>query len=139
MSLFTTIRDAIFGSPAASSVTPAVVAAVSPEVQDQSASLLPTPDAEAKSATATLPVDVAAALAALAAKKSQSFNYETSIVDLLKVLDLDSGQSYRKQLAKELGYSGSEDDTATMNMWLHAEVMTRLAADGAVVPDDWKH
>ena len=86
-----------------------------------------------------LPVDVDATLAALAAKSGQPLNYQTSIVDLLKLLGLDSSLSHRKELAEELGYSSSEDDTAAMNVWLHAEVMTKLAADGCVVPDDWKH
>ena len=140
MSLFSTIKDAIFGSPEAkSAVTPDVVAAVSPSTQDSSASMVPKPNAETKSATRTLPIDVNATLAALAAKSGQPLNYQTSIVDLLKLLGLHSGLSQRKELAKELGYPGSEDDSATMNTWLHADVMTKLAADGGVVPDDWKH
>ncbi len=140
MGLFSSIKDAIFGSPEAhSTVTPAVADAVSPTVQDQSASTLPKPDADMKSATTTLPVDVDATLAALAAKNGQQLNYRTSIVDLLKLLGLDSSLSNRKSLAKELGYAGSEEDSAVMNTWLHAEVMTKLAADGGVVPDDWKH
>lgn len=139
MSLFSAIKDAIFELPKAKVITPEVAAAVSPPTQDSSASMVPTPNAESKSATATLPVDVDAALAALAGKSGQSLNYQASIVDLLKLLGLDSGLSYRKALAKELGYSGSEDDSATMNTWLHAEVMTKLNAEGCVVPDDWKH
>ncbi len=139
MSLFSTIKDVIFGLPEAKAVTPEVAAALSPSTQDSSASMIPTPSNESKSATATPPVDVDSALAALAEKSGQSLNYQTSIVDLLKLLGLDSGLSNRKELADELGYSGDEDDSAKMNTWLHAEVMTKLAADGGVVPDNWKH
>jgi Domain of unknown function (DUF3597) len=140
MSIFSTIKDVIFGSAEAKpAVTPAVVAALSPPTQDSSASELPTPDAKTKAAVTTLPIDVDATLAALAAINGQPLNYQTSIVDLLKLLGLDSSLSHRKELAKDLNYSGNEDDSAAMNIWLHAEVMTKLAAEGCLVPEDWKH
>lgn len=140
MSMFSTIKDAIFGSAEAkSAVTPDVVAALSPPTQDSSASEIPTPNAKTKATLATLPIDVDATLAALAAKNGQPFNYQTSIVDLLKLLGLDSSLSHRKELAKDLNYSGTEDDLAAMNIWLHAEVMTKLATEGGFVPEDWKH
>ena len=140
MSMFSTIKDAIFGSAEANpALTPDVVAALSPPTQDSSASEIPTPNAKTKAALATLPIDVDATLAALAAKNGQPLNYQTSIVDLLKLLGLDSSLSYRKELAKDLNYSGNEDDSAAMNIWLHAEVMTKLANDGGFVPEDWKH
>jgi Domain of unknown function (DUF3597) len=139
MSIFSTIKDAIFGSAEAKpAVTPDVVAALSPPTQDSSASEIPTPNAKTKAALATLPIDVDATLAALAAKNGQPLNYQTSIVDLLKLLGLDSSLSRRKELAKDLNYSG-EDDSAAMNIWLHAEVMTKLATEGGFVPEDWKH
>jgi hypothetical protein len=140
MSLFGTIKDAIFESPEGeTAITPEIVAAVSPPTQDSSASQVPTPDAETKAAKGSLPVDVAATLAALASNCGKSLNYQTSIVDLLRLLGLDSSRSRRKELADELGYPGSEHDTAAMDKWLHAEVMTTLAGDGGVVPDEWQH
>ena len=140
MTLFSTIKDAIFGLPEAKpAATPAAVAAVSPTTQDSSASEVPTPAPGTKAATSMLPVDVNATLAALAANSSQPLSYQTSIFDLLKLLGLDSSLSYRRKLAEELGYPGSKEDLGAMNIWLHAEIMTKLAADGGVVPDDWKH
>ena len=74
----------------------------------------------------------------LAAKNGQKLDWRKSIVDLMKLLDLDSSLSARQELAKELGYSGSSDDSATMNVWLHKQVMQKLAANGGKVPDDLK-
>lgn len=65
-------------------------------------------------------------------------NWRTSIVDLLKVLSLDSSLDSRKELAKELNYSGDTNDSATMNIWLHRQVMNKLAANGGKVPADLK-
>jgi hypothetical protein len=83
-------------------------------------------------------VDVAAVLEGLAAKNPQKLDWRHSIVDMMKLLDLDSSLSSRKQLAQELHYSGSTDDSATMNLWLHGQVMTKLAENGGKVPDDLK-
>ena len=80
-------------------------------------------------------VDVEQVLEAkLAAKGNPDLNWRTSIVDLMKLLDIDSDLENRKQLAEELGYTGSRDGSAEMNMWLHKEVMRRLAANGGTVP-----
>jgi hypothetical protein len=62
-----------------------------------------------------------------------------SIVDLMKLLNLDSSLSARKQLAQELGYKGELNGSAEMNIWLHKQVMTKLAESGGVVPDSLKH
>ncbi|MEE1868058.1 DUF3597 domain-containing protein [Pseudomonas auratipiscis] len=89
------------------------------------------------SAQSTLqPVDVGAKLDALAAQHSETLNWRTSIVDLLKLLNIDSSLDNRKELAKELNYSGSTDDSATMNVWLHKAVMTKLAENGGQLPAD---
>jgi hypothetical protein len=80
------------------------------------------------------PVDVEAILEGLAARNPQKLNWRTSIVDLMKLLDLDSSQANRKELARELGYAGSTEDSAAMNIWLHREVMQRLAKSGGKVP-----
>lgn len=80
-------------------------------------------------------VDVAAKLDALAASHTaETLNWRTSIVDLLKLLGLDSSLAKRKELAAELNYPGSTDDSATMNVWLHKEVMRKLAENGGKVP-----
>jgi hypothetical protein len=85
-------------------------------------------------------VDVAAIVdKAAAAKKGEKLAWRTSIVDLMKALDIDSSLTARKELAKELGYTGDTNDSATMNVWLHKEVMTKLAANGGKLPPDIKH
>jgi len=81
-------------------------------------------------------VDVEAVLTGLAAKKGQKLDWRKSIVDLMKLLDLDSSLEARKELAKELNYTGDTNDSASMNVWLHKQVMTKLAASGGKVPDD---
>jgi hypothetical protein len=75
-------------------------------------------------------------LNALAASNSQKLNWRTSIVDLMKLLGLDSSLQHRKELANELGYKGDTNDSAAMNIWLHKQVMTQLAANGGKVPAD---
>lgn len=81
-------------------------------------------------------VDVEAVLSGLAAHAAQPLDWRRSIVDLMKLLDLESGLPARKELAKELGYSEPLDGSAAMNLWLHRAVMERLAANGGRVPDD---
>jgi Domain of unknown function (DUF3597) len=81
-------------------------------------------------------VDVEAVLNERAAKKGEKLNWRTSIVDLMKLLDLDSSLSARKELAQELGYKGERDGSAEMNIWLHKQVMQKLAANGGKVPAD---
>ncbi|QRE74068.1 DUF3597 domain-containing protein [Methylobacterium aquaticum] len=83
-------------------------------------------------------VDVEAVLNDLAAKAGQPLNWRTSIVDLMKLLHLDSSLSARKELAKELNYTGDTDDSATMNVWLHKQVIKKLEENGGKVPDDLK-
>lgn len=84
-------------------------------------------------------VDVEAVLIELTSKKGQKLDWRRSIVDLMKLLDLDSSLEARKELAKELNYSGDTSDSATMNIWLHKQVMAKLAASGGKVPDDLKN
>jgi hypothetical protein len=80
-------------------------------------------------------VDVEAVVSQYASQKKEKLNWRTSIVDLMKVLDLDSSLSARKELAKELHYSGDMNDSAAMNIWLHKQVMTKLAENGGKVPE----
>jgi hypothetical protein len=79
---------------------------------------------------------VAAVLTDLASKNPQKLDWRHSIVDLMKLLGLDSGLQERKQLAQELGYGGDAGDSAAMNMWLHKQVMQKLAENGGKVPDE---
>jgi hypothetical protein len=80
-------------------------------------------------------VDVEAVLNDMAAKKGQKLDWRKSIVDLMKLLDLDSSLSARKELAKELNYTGDTNDSAKMNVWLHKQVMQKLAENGGKVPE----
>jgi len=95
------------------------------------------PAAAPKSAPAAQ-VDVTAVLDRLAAQRKQKLNWRKSIVDLMKLLDMDSGFAARKRLAKELHYAGNMNHSASMNMWLHKQVMTRLAENGGKVPEELK-
>jgi len=83
-------------------------------------------------------VDVEKVVSDLAAQKKEKLDWRKSIVDLMKVLDLDSSLKSRQELAKELGYTGDMNDSAKMNIWLHKQVMTKLAENGGKVPDSLK-
>ena len=84
-------------------------------------------------------VDVAPILDAAVKAKGEKLEWRTSIVDLMKALDIDSSFTARKELAKELGYTGDSNDSASMNIWLHKQVMTKLAANGGKLPPEIKH
>ncbi len=84
-------------------------------------------------------VDVGAVLSEMASAKGGGGNYRSSIVDLLKLLDLDSSLSARKELGEELGVNAGEDGSAEQNIALHKAVMDKLAANGGVVPDDLRN
>lgn len=81
-------------------------------------------------------IDVAAVLDGLASNSDQDLNWRTSIVDMMKLLDIDSSLDHRKALAEELKYTGDTDDSASMNIWLHQQVLQQLAANGGKVPAD---
>ena len=100
----------------------------------------PAPASAPQSAAATpvAQVDVEAILTAMQQQSSQPLNWRTSIVDLLKLLNLDSSLAARKELADELHYSGDRNDSASMNIWLHRQVMNKLAENGGKVPADLK-
>jgi hypothetical protein len=83
-------------------------------------------------------VDVEAVLVKLASQNKEKLDWQKSIVDLMKLLDLDSSLSARKELAKELNYTGDMNDSAKMNIWLHKQVMIKLAENGGKVPDSLK-
>ena len=95
--------------------------------------------AAAGAAPAAATVDVAPILDAAVKAKKEKLEWRTSIVDLMKALDIDSSFSARKDLAKELGYTGDSNDSASMNIWLHKQVMAKLAANGGKLPPEIKH
>jgi len=82
------------------------------------------------------PVDIAAILDGMAAKNPEKLDWKHSIVDLMKLVGMDSSLAERKELAADLKYNGDMSDSATMNMWLHKEVMRKLAENGGKVPAD---
>jgi len=132
MSIFSKIKDAIFGHPAAA--RPNTPASPPPATRTPSPSSGPTA-APAKPAPAPAPsVDVEAVLQKMAADKGQPLNWRTSIVDLMKLVGMDSSFENRRELARELGYTGDPGDSAAMNIWLHKRVMKELAANGGKVP-----
>jgi Domain of unknown function (DUF3597) len=150
MSVFGNIVSAIFGSKHAASVT----AAAGPSAPSPSAgsATAPSPSAAAAAGGSPSPgmsaasaaakpiskADVEAILAKLDDEQDEDYDWKRSIVDLMKLLKLDSGLGARKQLAKELGYTGALDGSAEMNVWLHKQVMTKLAETGGKVPDSLK-
>ena len=129
MSIFGSIMSKIFGHQAAAA--PASVEAPS------ASTAAPSPAANASPDVSSQPVvDVGSVLTDLASKSGQSLNWRTSIVDLMKLLGLDSSLDHRKELAKELNFTGDTADSASMNVWLHKQVMQKLAENGGKVPSD---
>ena len=134
MSVFSKIFDKIFHRAEAAPAPGQPTAPSYPGAADAAAAGV----ASAAAAASAQPVDVEAVLNGMAAGNSQKLNWRTSIVDLMKLLNLDSSLEERKSLATELGYSGAKDGSAEMNMWLHKAVMNKLAANGGKVPADLK-
>jgi len=132
MSIFGKIMGAIFGSHPAS-------AAPAGSAPSGSAPAGAAPAGSAPAAAPMATVDVAAIVDKLVAAQKEKLEWRTSIVDLMKALDIDSSLAARKDLAKELGYTGDMNDSASMNVWLHKQVMSKLAANGGKLPPEIKH
>lgn len=128
MSLFGSIMNKIFHHNSAQAAPAPAPADAGGEIAQQTAAPAPTQD-----------VDVGAVLAEMASGKGGGGNYKTSIVDLLKLLDLDSSLRARKELGEELGVHAGDDGSAEQNIALHKAVMDKLAANGGVVPDDLRN
>lgn len=136
MSILGKIFSKIFPS-AQAAPAPAPAAPSSDDVSAAAAAAGAARAAAASAAPAPMAqVDVEALLNDMAQKNPQKLNWKTSIVDLMKLLDLDSSLGERKELAKELGYTQDTSDSAAMNIWLHRQVMNKLAANGGTVPAD---
>jgi len=137
MSIFGKIMGAIFGGHSA--VTAPAGGAASGSASAGAAPGGSAPAAGSAAAPAQT-VDVAAIVDKAAADhKGEKLEWRTSIVDLMKALDVDSSLAARKDLAKELGYTGDMNDSASMNVWLHKQVMSKLAANGGKLPPEIKH
>ena len=138
MSILGNIFNRIFHSDAAAAVPPsgsaATPAAAPPNPPPKAATATTAPAAVAPMAE----VDVEQVLNGMAQKAAERLNWRTSIVDLMKLLGLDSSLSARKELAQELHFTGDVGDSASMNIWLHRQVMNKLAANGGKVPADLK-
>jgi hypothetical protein len=149
MSIFGSIVSAIFGSsaqakPAAPAPAAPTASAPAPSASASGGAAASTAQAApaASAAAAPTPIskaDVEALIAGIEAKRGVKYNWRQSIVDLMKLLDLDSGLGARKELAQELGYKGALDGSAEMNIWLHKQVMDKLAESGGKVPESLKH
>ncbi|MBZ9677880.1 DUF3597 domain-containing protein [Mesorhizobium sp. ES1-1] len=142
MSVFDKIKDAIFGKAEAAeapgSATPTAPAPSAPPAAPSStAGAAPKPTVSAPpSQSATSAVDVSAVMDAAVKASGERLNWRTSIVDMMKALNLDSSLANRKELAKELQYTGDTSDSAKMNVWLHKALLQKLAANGGKVPAD---
>jgi hypothetical protein len=136
MSIFGNIMSSIFGHAKAASAQSSSTAPGKPS--GPSTTTTSAAKTTAAPVGAKTQVDVAAVLTELAGKKKEKLDWRHSIVDLMKVLDLESSHSARKELAKELNYAGNMNDSATMNIWLHKQVMIRLAENGGKVPNSLK-
>jgi len=121
MSIFGKIFSKIFGSAAP---VPPVAAAAPAAPSAPVAAVVVAPTV----------VDVEAVLEQLAAQHGEKLNWRTSIVDLMKLVGMESSLAERRELADELGYTGDKHDTAPMNIWLHKQVLQKMADNGGVVP-----
>src|SRR5205809_6834484 len=128
MGLFNNLMSKIFGHAApAGSGSSATPVASAPGSATTSA---------APAATLAAPVDIEAVLNGLAAKNPEKLDWKHSIVDLMKLVGMDSSLAARKELAKDLHYTGDMNDSASMNIWLHKEVLRKLSENGGKVPQE---
>jgi hypothetical protein len=127
MGIFSKIKDAIFGHKKPAAPTPLQPTQTAQRTGQPQAMPQMSPQAQQQ------PVDVDDVLSDLAAKNGEKLNYQSSIVDLMKLLGLDASLANRKELAEELGYSGAKDGSAEMNIWLHKRVMQELEKNGGKV------
>jgi hypothetical protein len=126
MSIFGSIMSKIFHHPQAQKTAQAAPAAATAAAAPETTAPAPAPMAA---------VDVEAVLTVMAQGNPQTLDWRHSIVDLMKLLSLDSSLTARKELASELGYTGDTNDSAALNIWLHKAVMEKLAANGGLVPN----
>jgi hypothetical protein len=138
MGMFNTLMSKIFGhAPAAAASAPAAgQPAAASGAAPAGGAVASAPAAAATAAPPMSDVDVAAILNGLAAKNPEKLDWKHSIVDLMKLVGMDSSLSARKELAKDLHYSGDMNDSASMNVWLQKEVLRKLSENGGKVPQE---
>jgi len=137
MGIFSNIYNKIFHH--SSDAVPAATPAAATDAPAAAAPAAPAAAAPAAPAAAAPVVDVEVVLVDLASKNAEKLNWRTSIVDLMKLLQLDSSLAARKELAQELHFTGDTNDSASMNIWLHRQVMIKLAENGGKVPEELKN
>ena len=139
MGLLNTLITKIFSHSSAPAPAPSTQSASVPAASASGSASAASTAAPASSTGGTAPaqqVDVAATLDGLAAKNSEKLDWKHSIVDLMKLVGMDSSLAARKELADDLHYTGDKNDSASMNIWLHKEVMKKLSENGGHVPAD---
>jgi 3-oxoacyl-ACP reductase-like protein len=134
MGMFATLMSKVFGHKAPETPAAAVPAPAAPAAPAPVAAPVPTPVAAPVAPVPLAEVDVTAILDDMAANSGEDLDWQKSIVDLMKVVGMDSSLHARQELAKDLNYSGDLHDSASMNIWLHKEVLTRFAANGGKLP-----
>jgi 3-oxoacyl-ACP reductase-like protein len=139
LSIFGNIMGKIFGHKTAAPAAPQPAPDAAPQTTQAAPTPAATPAAAPAAAAPAQTVDVNAVLTEMASMKNGGGNYQTSIVDLLKLLDLDSSLSARKELGQELGVHAGDDGTAEQNIALHKAVMAKLAENGGIVPDSLRN
>ncbi len=127
MKLFDTLMSKIFGN----SKVEAKIESV-PTVESQTATTVNTQTVQMTA------VDVDKVLSGMAGKNKEKLNWKTSIVDLMKLVEMDSSLSSRKELASEMSFDGDMNDSATMNVWLHKQVMMKIAENGGILPEEMR-
>lgn len=136
MGLLSNLMSKIFSHSDMAAVT-AVGESVAPAATSSAAGPQPAAATPAAApASPAKPVDIAAILDGLAAKNPEKLDWKKSIVDLMKLVGMDSSFKARKQLAQELNYTGDPNDSASMNIWLHKQVLIKLSENGGKVPED---
>ena len=123
-------------APAAQPATATQPTAAAAPAVAAPAAAAPAPMPSAPKPAAPVVVDIAAVMSGLAAKNPEKLDWKRSIVDLMKLVGMDSSLSARKELATELHYTGDMNDSASMNIWLHKEVLKKLAENGGKVPPE---
>lgn len=134
MSIFGAIKNAIWGkkAEAAPALAPTPAAAAAPAAVEAA-------PAPAQAETPMTRAEIESLLGQIASTTGSELNWQTSIVDLMKLIGLDPSLANRKELAEELGYTGEKDGSAEMNIWLHEQVMSRLAAHCGTTPEELTH
>jgi hypothetical protein len=137
MSIFGKIASAIFGHKSNASTAATSGSAMAPSAPAPKGTT--TAGGTQATGQAMTRAQVEDMIKNMCTKQDEDLDWRRSIVDLMKLLKLDSSLNARKELAQELGYKGALTGSAEMNIWLHEQVMQKLAESGGVVPETMKH